>query len=93
MRDPFGLQQVPALMPPDDLEACPHREAHQRDERVPESYPVDVVGGRAPNQVAGDLVAPEKAIQNEGIDVLPRRDLAGRARPLSSVATARYRSE
>jgi hypothetical protein len=44
---PFRLQQVPALVPPHNLQACADCEAQQRDEGIPESNAIDVVGARA----------------------------------------------
>jgi hypothetical protein len=35
--DPFSLQQVPALVPPHDLQACSDCETQQQDEGIPES--------------------------------------------------------
>jgi hypothetical protein len=57
---PFRLQQVSALVPPDDLQACSDREAQQRNEWIPISDAIDVVGTRPADQIACDIVAPEK---------------------------------
>jgi hypothetical protein len=54
---PFRLQQVPALVSRHNLQACADCEAQQRDEGIPESNAIDVVGARAANQIARDIVA------------------------------------
>ena len=49
---PLSLQQVPALVPPDDLQARANGEPHQGHEGVDESNVIDVVGARTAHQVA-----------------------------------------
>src|SRR5262245_17253301 len=68
--DPFSLQQVPALVPPHDLQACADCEAQQRNERIRKSNAIDVVGTRPADQIACDLVAPEKQVEHSRVDVL-----------------------
>jgi hypothetical protein len=85
--DPFSLQQVPALVPPHDLEACSDREAQQRNEWIPESNAIDVVGARPADQIARDMVAPQQQVENGSVDVPGRCDCPGRS---SLLATRRW---
>jgi hypothetical protein len=80
---PFSLQQVPALVPPHDLQACSNREAQQRNERIPESNAIDVVDARPADQIACDIVAAKKHIENRRVDLLRWCNLTGRSSPLA----------
>jgi hypothetical protein len=81
--DPFRLQQVPALVPPHDLKARSDCEAQHRNEGIPKSNVIDVVGTRPADQIARDIVAPEKPVKNGRIDLLGRCNLPGRSSPLA----------
>jgi hypothetical protein len=80
---PFSLSQVPALVLPHDFQARADREAQQRNEGIAKSNAIDVVGARPANQVACDIVAPEKQVENGKVDVLRRCNLSGRSSPLA----------
>jgi len=80
---PFSLQQVPALVPPHDLQACSDREAQQRDEGIPESDAIDVAGTRPADQSAYEIVAPEKQVDDGSVDVLGRCNCPGGPSPFA----------
>ena len=69
---PFSLQQVPALVRPHDLQAGSDGETQQRDKGIPESNAIDVIGARPVDQIARDIVAPEKQVEHGRVD-LPGR--------------------
>jgi hypothetical protein len=79
----FSLQQVPALVPPHDLQACSDCEAQQRNEGIPKSNAIYVVGARAADQIACDIVAPEQQVENGRVDLLGRCNFSGGSSPLS----------
>jgi hypothetical protein len=81
---PFSLQQVPSLVPPYDFQACSDTEAQQRDEGIRKSNAIYVIGARPADEIACDIVAPEKQVENGGVDVRGRCDVSGRATPLAT---------
>ena len=74
---PFSLQQVPALVPPHDLQACSDGETQQRNEGIRKSNAIDVVGAGPADQIPGDIVAPEKQVEDGGIDLRGRCNFPG----------------
>jgi hypothetical protein len=78
---PFSLEQVTALVPPQDFQACSDREAHQRNEGIRKTNAIDVVATRTADQIACDVVAPEKQVENGRVDVLGRCEFPWRSSP------------
>ena len=73
------------MVPPQDLQSCSDGEAHQRKEGILKSNAIDVVCARPADQIPGDIVAPEKHVENGRIGLRGRRNFPGR----SSLATRR----
>jgi hypothetical protein len=60
----LGLEQVPMIVPRDDLKARADGESDHRHERVPESYAIDVVSPGATNDIAHAGVTGDEAVEN-----------------------------
>ncbi len=63
----------------DDFQTCSDRETNHWNEWVPESDAIDVVVPCALNQLTCPMVAPEKPIENRGVDLCAGPDLPRRA--------------
>jgi hypothetical protein len=60
----LGLEQVPMIVPGDDLKARADGESDHWHERVPESHAIDVVSLGATNHVAHAGVTGHEAVEN-----------------------------
>src|SRR5881398_2423317 len=76
--DPLRLQQVPAFVPPQDLESRAHSEADNPDKRVLETDSVHVVVTGALHELTDGAVGRMEPIEHG------RRDLVARSDPLRS---------
>jgi hypothetical protein len=70
-------------MSPYDLQACSNREAQQRNEGIPKSNAIDVVGTRPADQIACGIIASEKQVENGKVDVPGRCNFPGRSSTLA----------
>jgi len=78
---PFSLQQVMALVSPHDFQASADCEAQQRNEGTRKSNAIDVVGTRAADEIACDVVAPQKQVEHRRLDVVGGCKFPGRSSP------------
>ena len=76
--DAFSLQQMPALMRRQNLQACSDREMNHWNEGIREANAVDVVIPGAIDEVTSFLVAAEKSIENSQLDLGAGPDLLRR---------------
>jgi hypothetical protein len=81
LSDAFSLQQVPALMRSQNLQACSDGEMNHWNEGIREADAVDVAVPGAIDELMSLLVAAEKSIENGQLDLGAGPDLLRRSDP------------